>query len=158
MTEFRQIDMDIILQSKLDYNLASDKTKPAKLHCWYYSYSEDLRVESGSNFNDTFFLSSWLMDPGLVRTANDVICIQRKHKTLIKIVQAQNLLALANQHPHKIRPFIQTKPWDSITFELTYKSLILLPYLDSRAAFIKLSSGEKARLSISSLSWKHSSW
>ena len=95
------------------------------------------------------------MDPGLVRTANDVICIQRKHKTLIKIARTHNLLALytpANQHPHKSRPFIQTKPPDSITFELTYKSLILQPYLDSRAAFIKLSSGEKARLSISSLS------
>ena len=86
ITQFRQIDMEIISQSKLDYNLASDKTKPAMAHCCYYSYSEDLRVESGANFNDTFFLSSWL-DPGLVGTANDAICIQRKHKNLIKIVQ-----------------------------------------------------------------------
>ena len=54
----RQIYIDIILPSKFDYCLASDKTSAsdgAIIH-----KSQDLRVESGSNFNDTFFMNNHL--------------------------------------------------------------------------------------------------
>ena len=96
MAESRQIDMDIILQSKLDYYLASDKActivDNIRNHKIYELKVGLIPVTPSMNYAWVSSLRS--LDPDSVRIANDVICIQRKHKTLIKIARPHNLLAL----------------------------------------------------------------
>ena len=92
MAESRQIDMDIILQSKLDYYLASDKTCTIVDNIRNHKIYE-LKVGL-IQVNYAWVSSLRSLDPDSVRIANDVICIQRKHKTLIKIARPHNLLAL----------------------------------------------------------------
>ena len=92
MAESRQIDMDIILQSKLDYYLASDKTCTIVDNIRNHKIYE-LKVGL-IQVNYAWVSSLRSLDPDSVRIANDVICIQRTHKTLIKIARPHNLLAL----------------------------------------------------------------
>ena len=93
MAESRQIDMDIILQSKLDYFLASDKTCTIVDNIRNHKiYELKVGLIQVTPFMNYAWVSS--LDPDSVRTTNDVICIQRKHKTLIKIARPHNLLSL----------------------------------------------------------------